>query len=293
MKNPVFIYLIFLFLFASVLNCTGLSDSEQSLVQSLTFFASFDHGHHADFSAGDSSLYIAPSWSRRAEAVPFDVQATHFQILKAEGRYGNALWIDNSYTPVYFYKGNNNFFYSNSEWEGTVSFWLRLTPDDDLHDGFSDPIQLTTRAWNDGALFVDFTDESPRIFRFAFFPDREIWDPEFREWDDVPIEERPMIDLTGNIFTRDEWVHVAFTFRNFNTGKANGSVRGYINGEFAGSLDNREQTYTWEPDEIAIWLGYNYRGFFDELAIFDRALSTEEIRILYLLNHGVGGLLEK
>jgi len=287
MTNTFFTFLMLWIVLFSLFTCTGSSNNDEALLQSLTFYASFDRGLQADFSAGDSVLYIAPSWSRRAEAEPFGSQATHFQISEDEGRFGNALWIDNSYTPVYFYKGKDNLHYSGYDWEGTVSFWLRLSPDEDLPDGYSDPIQLTTRAWNDGALFVDFTDESPRIFRFAFFADRDVWDPGLRDWDDVPFEERPMVEVEEAVFTRDEWVHVAFAFSNFNTGENNGSVSCYINGEYYGSLDGREQTFTWEPDEIAIWLGYNYRGYFDELAIFNRALNPEEIEHVYSLEYGI------
>lgn len=280
---------VILFFFVS---CTDSTYRELSLSDSLTFYASFENGFKADFSMGDSTLYIAHSWTRRSEAVPFYSQTEHLQISEGEGRYGNALWIDNSYTPVYFYKGKDNMLYTDHHWEGTVSFWLRLSPDEDLHEGYSDPIQLTTRSWNDGALFVDFTDVSPRIFRFAFFPDRDTWDPGYRDWDDVPFEERPMMEVTEPLFTHDKWVHVAFAFSNFNTGNNDGVVKGYINGERYGTLTGREQTFTWEPAELAIWLGYNYRGYFDELAIFNRALSLEEIAFIYSLEHGLQYLFE-
>jgi hypothetical protein len=283
---------IFWMLTALIFNCSGSDNTDIILTESLTFFTSFDHGFSADFSKGDSNLYIAPSWSRRAEAEPFDSQFSHFLISEAEGRFGNALYIDNSYSPVYFYKGKDNLYYSGSNWEGTLSFWLRLSPDQDLPDGYSDPIQITTRTWNDGALFVDFTDVSPRIFRFAFFADRDVWDPGLREWDDVAVAERPMVEVTERVFTHDEWVHIAFVFSNFNTGRNDGNVSCYINGEFYGSLSGREQTITWDPDEIAIWIGYNYRGYFDELAIFNRVLTPEEIAYIYSLEQGIHQLIQ-
>lgn len=285
------ISVIYLFFCFQLLSCTGTTYPDESLSGSLTFFASFDQALTADVSNGDSLMYRAPTWNRRNEAVAYHSSNTHLRIAEGEGRYKNALWIDNSYTPVYFYKGKENVDYTAGEWEGTVSFWLRLTPDEDLHDGYSDPIQLTTRAWNDGALFVDFTDVSPRIFRFAFFPDRHVWDPDYRDWDDVPIKERPMIEVSESIFTHQEWVHVAFAYSKFNTGEKNGVVRSYINGTLHGTLDGREKTFTWKPEEIAIWLGYNYRGYVDELAIFNRALRSDEIESIYSLEHGISGIL--
>ena len=40
----------------------------------------------------------------------------------------------------------------------------------------------------------------------------------------------------------------------------------------------------------AVRLGVNYVGLFDELALFDRALTAEEVRTLYELPGGVASL---
>ena len=284
--------LLFVLIFISQSHQTEyFTESPPAFAENLTFFASFDDGFHANFSVGDSLFYSAPSWSNRENYEILTAPNDHVQIHDGEGRFKNALWIDNSYTPVYFFKGEQNIEYLSKNWSGTVSFWLRLSPDQDLPDGFSDPIQITASAWNDGALFVDFTNEIPRIFRFAFFADREVWDPEHRDWDDVPIDERPMVDFPDHPFENDKWTHVAFSFQNFNTFEDNGSVSCFIDGEYAGSLENRTQTINWNPDEIAIWLGYNFRGYFDELSIFNKAFDHDEIRKLYSLENGISDLL--
>lgn len=272
------------------------SSSEQidlNLTNSLTFFSSFDDGFEAEFSKGDPSFYIAPSWDVRQTSRQMYIGGDHLQIQQDEGRYGDALWIENDSQPVYFYQGKKNISYSERNWEGTVSFWLRLSPDEDLADGYSDPIQLTDSAWNDGALYVDFTTKNPRTFRFAFFAEREIWDPQLRDWEEVPVNERPMVEVEEQIFSREDWVHIAFSFRNFNSGEKNGEVDCYINGEYYDTLSDKEQTLIWDIDSAAIWLGYNYTGYFDELALFDRVLSSEEIQHIYSLTGGVGDLLTK
>lgn len=261
--------------------CSNKNKSHQQFRDSLTFYASFNEGFEADIAQGDPELYSAPTWERRDELQIFDEKEEFLQIHEGQGVVGDALWIDSESSPVFFYKGIDNMVYERDDWTGTVSFWIRLNPDEDLRDGYSDPIQITSRAWNDGALFVDFTAEDPRTFRFAIIPDREVWDPEEREWGDVPFEERPMLNIPDHPFSKDEWTHVAFSFRNFNTGQNNGRVAGYLNGEFVGSMSGSEKTFTWDPEKVAIWLGYNYRGYFDELAIFNRNLSEEEIFQLY------------
>jgi hypothetical protein len=90
-----------------------------------------------------------------------------------------------------------------------------------------------------------------------------------------------MIEIKNHPFNRQDWVHVAFTFRNFNSGMSNGEAIGYLNGEYAGKLSNIEQTIRWNLGFSAIWLGYNYIGYMDELAIFNRILSADEVRFIY------------
>jgi hypothetical protein len=262
-------------------------------ISHLTFYASFDDGYDADFSTGDPQLYTAPSIALAAnESSRFDPDSDPIfaQIIEGSGRYGHSLKIDLAYEPILFYRGAQNQHYATVNFSGTVSFWMMLDAAD-LAPGFSDPIQITSRGWNDGALFVDFTDEEPRIFRFAIFPDREIWDPDFRDWDDVPLEDRPMVDVPDHPFTNDQWHHVAFTFQNFNTGSSDGKVICYLNGETIGSITGREMTFTWTPENVLIWLGYNFRGYLDEISLFNTNLTDEDIRTIYHLQEPIRSLL--
>ena len=50
-----------------------------------------------------------------------------------------------------------------------------------------------------------------------------------------------------------------------------------------------EEPFTWDA-EGTVRLGVNYVGRFDELALFDRALSAEEVGDLYALDGGVAAL---
>jgi hypothetical protein len=51
------------------------------------------------------------------------------------------------------------------------------------------------------------------------------------------------------------------------------------------------QSFTWDPEQTAIALGLSYIGALDELSVFDRALSAEEIAMLHDLPKGVTSLL--
>lgn len=250
--------------------------------EALTFHASFDGGLNASFALGDPTLYSAPSRAEASRGTP-GAPSDAVQLAKGEGRRGDALRIRVKASPFVFFKGERNIAYQPRNWSGTVSVWLRLDPDRDLAPGYSDPLIITPRAWNDAALFIDFTrDDVPRRFRFAAFADRGVWDPAKREWDAVPVAERPMVEVTGPRFARDRWTHIVWTWTRFNTGAADGAFACYLDGEPAGSLSDRLQTYTWDPREVSIALGVQFIGLMDELTIFNRALTPAEVRSIFM-----------
>jgi hypothetical protein len=94
------------------------------------------------------------------------------------------------------------------------------------------------------------------------------------------MSEKPLAPVVKPPFSRDQWTHVAFTFENFNTGKADGIARLFLNGEERAGLKPRTQTFTWDYEKALIMLGLSYVGGFDELRIYNRALSKEEIGTL-------------
>ena len=95
------------------------------------------------------------------------------------------------------------------------------------------------------------------------------------------MSEKPLAAVIRPPFSRDAWTHVVFTFENFNTGKTNGIAKLYLNGEPRGSLPPRTQTFTWQPDKALIMLGLSYIGDYDELAIFNRALTPAEVKEIF------------
>jgi hypothetical protein len=64
----------------------------------------------------------------------------------------------------------------------------------------------------------------------------------------------------------------------------------YLNRRSQGSLAAREQKFTWEPLKALIMVGLGYVGLWDELAIFDRALTDGEIKILHELKEGLSSM---
>ena len=127
--------------------------------------------------------------------------------------------------------------YAASDWSGTVSFWLRVDPRSELEPGFCDPVQITPRAWNDAAFFVEFEKRPESIpFRLGVYANLDVWNPTKRKFEEIPASERPLVTVTDPPFAGNKWTHVVFTFERFNTGKPDGVARLYLDGEPRGVL---------------------------------------------------------
>ena len=258
--------------------CLAAADTHP---KGLVFRASFDNGLDADVAAGDKALYWAPKVEfppKAAAGLPPSGVITHERTGGVSGGY---LRFNKKAGEMVFFKAKENMPYKKENWNGTVSLWLKLTPDEDLAPGYTDPIQITSKSWDNAAFFVEFSkDEKPREFRLGIYPDFEVWNPQKRDWNSIPMSEKPLAPVIRPPFSRERWTHVAFTFQNFNSGKADGVAKLYLNGEERGSLKPRTQTFTWDLDKASIMLGLSYVGAWDELQIYDRALAAEEVRAL-------------
>lgn len=209
------------------------------------------------------------------------------------GKFGGAIQFKGKMSEAICFKAERNIAYNATNFSGTVSFWLSLTPDEDLAPGYTDPLQITSKQWDDAAFFIEFTkDDKPRQLRLGAYADTKVWNPTGRNWNDIPFEEKPLIKVERPPFKRTRWTHVVFTFSNYNTGESNGVTALYLDGELVGSLSPRKQTFTWKIDDARIYLGLSYIGLFDELTIFDRALTAGEVKELHQLPNGVKELLK-
>jgi hypothetical protein len=267
--------------------------AQPSLADALVFHAPFDGGVDARLAAGDGRLHWSPTFARRAEAQP-GLPPTDTVHAPGAGRFGDAIRFTRRGAPVVFYQGGPNTPYASSNWNGAVSFWLSTDPQADLGIGFCDPIQITPRMWNNGAFFVEF--EKSKVpgadipFRLGVYADFEVWNPTKRPFDQIPAGERPLVTVDAPPFAKGKWTHIVYTWESFNTGRTDGVARLYLDGTPRGSLSPRQQTFTWDPAETKIALGLNYIGLFDDLAVFNRALTEAEVASLHKLDRGVATL---
>ena len=271
--------LIGMTLFANLTSASlqGQDASRVKVMNSMRFYASFDGGGDAKIAQGDGKMYTTESLARK-EWTP-GITRADVSIAKGQGKQGDCLRFGKKSPQVICFKGEA-MPYQMKDWSGTVSFWMRLDPDKDLEPGYCDPIQITEKAWNDAALFVDFDKDLPRDFRLGVFSDLRFWNPENVVWEKWPVEKRPMVTVKKPGFTRELWKHVAFTFEGINASDNRPATATlYLDGKSMGSIQ-QPMKFSWDPKKAAIMLGLEYIGDLDELMIFDRALSTDEIGIL-------------
>jgi hypothetical protein len=282
-------------LFAVLALATGCATvpRSSSLRSALTFYAPFDGNTDAAFAKGDPRLFNAPSMKAKDSAAR-GLPTNHvIRFAPGEGRFGDAIRFTKKQAPFLFYRAATNVHYAPSNWSGTVSFWLNTDPINELETGFCDPLQVTPRAWNDAAFFVEFEKRETIPFRLGVYSDFKVWNPNNTEWGKIPFSQKPLVTVENPPFAKGKWTHIVFTWENFNTGQSNGVPKLYLDGRFQGQLSPRVQTFTWDPQQCLIGMGIAYKGLFDELSAFNRALSEAEVKELHGLPQGVRSLLGK
>lgn len=270
----------------------GSPDPLMAIRESMTFATTFDAGLDAEFAKGDAKLYHAPDSKSRMAGVPGLPEGELVKRAEGAGRFGAALEFTQKMKPVVFYQGATNINYATKDWNGTASFWMRLDPDKDLAPGYCDPVQYVAQQWTDGAMFVEFSkDETPRHFRYAIMGNHKIWNPDNKKWEEIPVTDRPMVQVEKPPFNREKWTHVVFTFSHANTGRKDGIGKLYLDGELRGTFTGFNNTLNWNPEQSALNLGLAYVGFLDEISLFDRALTAQEVQMLHHLPDGLNDLL--
>lgn len=240
--------------------------------RNICLYASFDESPDADVSrgAGKATLNAAvvrhdPSGGRFGGALVFDA--------KDHG------WAEDECT----FPARDNFPYraDGSPFEGTISLWLKGDPDVDLSDEYPvDPFHVS-RHPADGSFYLDLTRPndwrygSPRKLRFGLYNDSPARD----------MFQNGQLLVVGELGWGDGgWHHVLATWKNANSGRADGSARVYVDGALRGSMDGYEHRLTWNVEELTIGLGQRYVGAIDELLILDVALEAGEAAELYRLD---------
>jgi hypothetical protein len=253
---------------ANAATLSAQTPSPSPLASALTFHASFDHGFDADFSKGAKACTV----KQGKETVPATENA-EVKPVSEGAKHGKALHFTKKGITRPQYSGEGGVLgYNDKSWSATVSVWLKLTPDEDLEPGYCDPVQIVGDDTKKGFIFLEWSrDERPRFFRYAI---------------------RPMVQVSKAPFSRDKWTHAVFTLEKLNEKGANAKPTGklYLNGELQGAIEGWDLTLGWDPTKVLLVLGASYVGHLDDLAVFNRPLTAEEVKQLGALPGGVADL---
>ena len=91
--------------------------NEDALRKALTFHASFDGKHDADFALGDRRLHTATSYKKREDAKPM-LDHPDVSLALGAGRYGDALKFAKKNTRAVYYPAEKNVAHRTTEWSG-------------------------------------------------------------------------------------------------------------------------------------------------------------------------------
>lgn len=122
----------------------------------------------------------------------------------------------------------------------------------------------------------------------GIFGDVQVWNPDNIEPDKNPNFLNRLVVAEDRPFRRNQWTHVVITYDHLNSG--DGSAALYINGRRQGSTAIQDP-FNWTYENSKIFLGLNFVGMLDELSIFSKAFSDNEVETLYKLVGGINTIL--
>jgi hypothetical protein len=287
MKRSFCAWLILLATTLAAISATALScgqeqpADEAALRKAATFYASFDEGVRGDF--GQGGLEPGTRFNDEKEKGQFvfekGVDAKIFRIAKGKGVQGGALEATDVlprngrvYFPV---KGN--LAYKKGGWDGAMSVWCKTDPNQLLKTKFCDPIQITQKGANNGGIWFDFNDAQPRDLRHGAFP--AVAEGAKAITEDDP--QAPMVRVPKINWKAESWHHVVLSWKNFDTGKEDAVSALFIDGNLIGEVKGRAIAMNWDVEKAGVYIAVSYIGLLDELALFSRALSAAEVRLLH------------
>jgi hypothetical protein len=263
-----------------MMNADTCRADEASVLNSVTCYCSFDDVVGADLGVG--KLTFNTRYNHETEKGKFVIESGFdtkiFRVAKGKGISGGAL----EATDVLprngriFLPAKGNLAYKPGGWSGSMSIWCNTNPDTQLKTKFCDPIQITEKGANNGGLWFDFNDAKPRDLRHGAFPAV----PEGGK----PISEddpnAPMVRVPKIGWETGKWHHVVLTWENLDTGKADARTALYIDAKLIGDVKGRAIAMNWDVEKAGVYVAVGYIGLLDELTLFNKALTLEEIGML-------------
>lgn len=259
---------------------TAAQESHAELRKAVSLYASFDEAARADFGGG--VLTLSTRFADPVEKGKFtfkeEFDTKVFRIAK-KGVHGRALEVL-AVLPEsgrLFFPAKGNIAFKKGGWGGAVSFWINTDPDTMLKTPFCDPVQITQKGATNGGLWVDFNKNKPRDLRLGAFPAV----PEGQKPISESDPQAPLVTVPKVGFKKGDWHHIVMTWENLDTGKADARATLYVDGKHQGDVKDRPIAMDWDIEKTGIYIAVNYIGLLDELAVFRRPLTADEVSVLH------------
>jgi hypothetical protein len=140
-------------------------------------------------------------------------------------------------------------------------------------------------SYDDAAIWVDFTGENPRTFRLGVLGDKTEWLKDTLNSSRNAEYQRRLVPVKNLPFTNTDWTHIAISYSGLGTAESIATL--YLNGAKMGAIEGVDDPFTWDLEQSNIFIGINFIGLMDELSVYNRSFSAEEVEQLYKLEDGV------
>jgi hypothetical protein len=281
MNLPRSLLLLALLLLLAPAILHAADSAEAALRRAVVSYASFDEAVKLDYGGGAKTPDTRFNDEKEKGKFVFEqgFDAKVFRVLPGKGIAGGALQAADVLprNGRIFFPARGNIGYRKGGWGGALSVWINTDPNKLLKTKFCDPIQITQKGANNGGIWFDFNDAKPRDLRMGIFPAVAQGQQPLKEED----PQAPMVRVPGVGFTEGAWHHVVLSWRNLDTGRKDGEGTLWIDGKKIGTIGPRELAMDWDLDKTGIYFAVNYVGLLDELAIFNRPLTPEEVALLH------------
>ncbi|MFO0799515.1 MAG: LamG-like jellyroll fold domain-containing protein [Gemmataceae bacterium] len=252
-----------------------------TLKKAVTLYASFDEHIWADVAGGGKMLntrFNHPSLPGTFLVEP-GFNDNVFHVARGRGVAGGGALDATDVLPRngrVFFPAKGNLAYDPKGWGGALSVWCQTDPNQSLKTSFCDPVQITEKGANNGGIWFDFNDAKPRDLRHGAFPAVPAGQKGVAEDD----PQAPLVRVPRVAWKVGDWHHVVLSWSGFDTGKADAVSQLYIDGKLIGEVRDRAVAMNWDIDRTGVYVAVNYVGLLDELALFRRPLTADEVKLL-------------
>jgi len=250
------------------------------LKKALTFYASFDETLTPDVGVGPIKTRFGDPNDPAKQTFEDGYNKDIYRIAKGKGVAGGGCLEAIDVLPNrgrFFYPVKGNLAFKKGGWSGACSMWINTDPDTLFKLTFCDPVQITQKGANNGGIWFDFNDAKPRDMRMGVFPAISKDGVGAKESD----ADAPLVRVLKVGFKVGDWHHIVLSWSNFDTGKNDAIATLYVDGKKIGDVKDRAIAMDWDIEKAGIYTAVGYCGLLDEMALFNRALTADEVAALH------------